>query len=79
MLLYVPMAKGIKAQKAYSSHIWPKYPKAAFLKAGILKRVMPALSCKTVLRFLKGPFGTNRYMDRPPQTAKIEVIAITIV
>jgi len=77
--LKVLIANGVKAQKAYSSHMCPKYPKAAFLKGVMLKSDSPAFNCNFLLGFLKGPLGIHIMTMNPPKTANKEVIFIMMV
>ena len=74
---YVFSKIGTKAQKVYNSHICPKYPKAAFLKAVFLNTLKQIVPSKEVAFFRKGPLGTKRISSKPPKEAKIEIYRIT--
>jgi len=62
----------MNAQKAYNSHIWPKYPNAAVLNLESLK------TFKKVREFnfceiLMVESGIKIFIQNPPNKARIEV------
>ena len=70
---------GTKAQKAYSSHMWPKYPNAAARKSFDLKTCGKTRRLKPVPLEINGPSGTSKNIDKPPKTAIMETVTITTI
>ena len=72
--LYVDNMMGTNVQKAYNSHICPKYPNAADLKFLFLNTLKKTERSNFWLGFRKGPLGTNVIINAPPIIAKQEVL-----
>lgn len=75
---YVRSIMGTNAQKAYNSHICPKYPKAADRKRLLLNTLNDALNCILLPGLRNGPSGTKRIIKTPPIKAMEEMSINTI-
>ena len=70
--LYREMTRGTKAQKVYSSHICPKYPKAAGRKLNERNTVNASVKCGRSTRLLFFG-GMKTRISNPPAKARMDV------
>ena len=75
--LFVNSITGTNAQKVYSSHICPKYPKEDALKFLFLNAIINAARFSCSLFLLNGPSGTKSSIISPPKAESAEMEMIT--